>query len=62
MENPINTFHIEVKDEFESSFNQGYLFQHFVLSFSFYWSNLLVQKINKLVHMNDNTTQNKKTY
>jgi len=33
MENPINTFHIEVKDEFESSFNQGFFFQSFVLSF-----------------------------
>lgn len=60
MENPINTFLIEIKDEFESSFNREYLFQSFVLSLSFYWSNFLVQKTNKLVHMNDNATQNKK--
>ncbi len=35
-------------------------FSNLLFSLSFYWSNFLVQKINKLVHMNDNTTQNKK--
>ncbi len=54
MENTINTFHIEVKDEFETHLSR--IVQSFVLYLSFYWSNFLVQKTNKLVHMNDNTT------
>ncbi|KAH8942766.1 hypothetical protein BDL97_13G011600 [Sphagnum fallax] len=59
VEKPITLFTTEIREEFEAlRHNHGYLFRSFALSLSYYWSNFLVQKTNKFVLMNDNTTQN----
>jgi hypothetical protein len=59
VEKPITLFVTEIREEFEDlRHNHGYLFWSFALSLSYYWSNFLVQKTNKFVLMNDNTTQN----